>query len=211
MANRQGGASTDINQTKEALNFLLENLGIISSLSRQNFIEKATLVALPKNMDLFKAGSANSKEYLLLQGILHRYNISDKGAPITTGFYLPGSVVTPHFARTSKGKSIFSIQALTHSVLAAIPVIELDALRNNNPEFRDFGQRVIEKELSTALQQDVALRSFSAKERLLAMRKQYPHLENEVPHPVIASYLGITNVSFSRLRKELSVKHDFIK
>ncbi len=211
MANRKINASTNSNKTTIVLESLLQSLDINAPISRKHFIEKAAIIELPKNTIVFKAGSTNSKEYLLLEGILHRYNLSEKGTMVTTGFYLPGSVVTPHFARTNKGKSIFSIQALTPAILAAIPVDEMDALRERNYEFRCFGQRVVEKELSTALQLDVAFRSYSAKERLLAMRKQYPHLENEVSHPVIASYLGITNVSFSRLRKELSVKHDFIK
>ena len=211
MANRQRNEPTNPEKIKATLDALLISLGINSPLARQQFTNKAAIIELPKNTVLFKTGGANSKEYLLLEGIMHRYNLSEKGTMITTGFYLPGSVVTPHFARTNKGKSIFSMQALTNAVLAAIPVAELDVLRNNNTDFRDFGQRVVEKELSTALQLDVAFRSFSAKERLLSMRQQYPHIENEVPHPVIASYLGITNVSFSRLRKELSVKHDFIK
>ena len=207
MAKGQIEALNEPNKTKAALESLLQNLGINAPVSRQQFINKSAIIELPKNTVLFKAGGTNNKEYLLLEGILHRYNLSEKGTMVTTGFYLPGSVVTPHFARTSKSKSIFSTQALTNALLAAIPVAELDALRESNSEFRDFGQRVVEKELSTALQLDVAFRSYSAKGRLLAMRKQYPYLENEVPHPVIASYLGITNVSFSRLRKELSVKH----
>ena len=196
---------------KKAIETFLKEICINSHNSIQQFIDKAAIIELPKNTDIIKTGNANSHEYLLLSGIMHRYNLSDKGAMVTTGFYLPGSVITPHFARTSNGRSIFSVQAVTNAVLAAIPVDDLDALRNNNTEFRDFGQRVVEKELSTALQLDVAFRSFNAKERLLAMREQYPHLENEVPHPLIASYLGVTNVSFSRLRKELATKHDFIK
>ena len=80
----------------------------------------------------------------------------------------------------------------------------LDALRAAHQEFRNFGQRVVERELSMAMLLEVALRSYSARERLLALRKQYPNLENLIPHHIIASYLGITHVSFSRLRSELS-------
>ena len=82
----------------------------------------------------------------------------------------------------------------------------LDKLRTEYAEFREFGQRVLETELSRTFFNEVIYRSYNAKERLLAMREQYPNLENLVPHNVIASYLGITNVSFSRLRNELSKK-----
>jgi CRP-like cAMP-binding protein len=190
----------------DQLDDILKDFGISSSFSIQLFKEKATILDLQKNASIFVEGKKNDKEYLLISGIAHRYNISDKGDMITTGFYVARSVITPHFARTNKGKSIFSLQTLTDAVLAEIPVAELDHLRNNNIEFHDFGQRVIEKELSQSVLLDVTFRSCNAKERLIAMRKQYPNLENLIPHNIIASYLGITHVSFSRLRNELSRK-----
>lgn len=98
------------------------------------------------------------------------------------------------------------MQTLTYAVIAEIPVKELDILRQNNKEFRDFGQRILEAELSQTYFNEVVFRSFSAKERLLTLRKQFPNLENLVPHNIIASYLGITNVSFSRLRNEMMRK-----
>ncbi|WP_247237173.1 Crp/Fnr family transcriptional regulator [Telluribacter sp. SYSU D00476] len=188
----------------DTVDHLLQSFGISSSTSKQLFREQATIIELPKNVDIFIEGKKNYSEYLMISGVAHRYNNSDKGDSVTTGFYLSHSVITPHFARTSEGKSLFSLQTLTDAVLAEIPVEKLDELRTTNKEFRDFGQRVVERELSTAVLVEVALRSFSAKERLIAMRKQYPNLENLIPHHVIASYLGITHVSFSRLRSELS-------
>ena len=64
-------------------------------------------------------------------------------------------------------KSIFSLQTLTYAVIAEIPVKELDILRQNNKEFRDFGQRILEAELSQTYFNEVVFRSFSARERLL--------------------------------------------
>jgi CRP-like cAMP-binding protein len=151
-------------------------------------------------------GKKNEHEYLLISGVLHRFNISDKGDIVTTGFYIPKSVITPHFARTRKGESIFNLQTLTDTIFAEISVKDLDNLRYNNKEFHDFGQRILENELSQTFFNEVVYRSYNAKERLLAMRNQFPNLENLVPHNIISSYLGITNVSFSRLRNELSKK-----
>lgn len=190
----------------DQLDDLLQSLGITSSSSRELFRESARLLELPRNTDVFVEGKKNLSEYLLVAGVVHRYNVSEKEERVTTGFYLEGSVITPHFARTNRGKSIFSLQTLTEAVLAEIPVAALDHLRNTNAAFRDFGQRVIEKELSQAVRLEVTFRSLSARERLVAMRQQYPNLENLVPHHLIASYLGITHVSFSRLRNELAGK-----
>ncbi|KAB7730431.1 Crp/Fnr family transcriptional regulator [Rudanella paleaurantiibacter] len=188
----------------DRLNDLLKSLGIASQLLRDEFIDHCTVSELPKNTDILVAGKTNASEYILVSGVAHRYTVSDKGDPITTGFYGSGAVITPHFARTQNGRNLFSLQTLTDAVLAQIPVNQLDRLRATHADYREFGQRVLENELVQALQFAVSFRSFSAKERLVAMRTQYPNLENLVPHHIIASYLGITPVSFSRLRHELS-------
>lgn len=190
----------------EILDNILNDFGITSTFSRQLFTDKATLKEYSKSKEIFVEGKKNELEYLLISGVLHRYNISDKGEIVTTGFYMPKSVITPHFARTNKGKNIFSVQTLTDTVIVEIPVNELDNLRYNNKEFHEFGQRILEKELAQTYFNEVVFRSYNAKERLLSLRKQFPNLENLVPHNIISSYLGITNVSFSRLRNELSKK-----
>ena len=188
------------------LAIILRDLGIISTNSILLFEEKSHQKEYNKLEKIFEVKEKNNMEYLLLSGILHRYNISEKGDIVTTGFYISPTVITPHFARTNKGKCIFSLQALTDTVVAEIHVKELDLLRNQNREFQEFGQRILETELYQTYNNEVMYRSFSGKERLLYMRKQFPNIENNVSHHIIASYLGITNVSLSRLRNELSKK-----
>ena len=183
---------------------ILNELGIVSTASKQRFLDKANVVELPKNHTIFEEGKKNHFEYVLISGVVHRSNISDKGDLVTTGFYMSKSVITPHFARTVSGKSIFSLQTLTDVTLAEIEVTDLDNLRYTSKEYNDFGQHIVRTELARTFYNEVMFRSFNAKERLLTLRKQFPGLENLVPHNIIASYLGITNVSLSRLRNELA-------
>jgi CRP-like cAMP-binding protein len=187
----------------EILDGILNEYGIVSEFSRQLFRAKTVITEYSKSQILFTESKKNEFEYLLISGILHRFNISDNGEIVTTGFYIPKSVITPHFARTNNGKSIFSLQALSDVVIAEISVKELDNLRVVNNEIHEFGQRVLERELTNTFFNEVVSRSYSAKERILYLRRQFPNLENLVPHSNIASYLGITNVSFSRLRKKI--------
>lgn len=191
---------------EDILNNILNDFGVTSASSRQLFIERSTFKEYSKSKDIFIEGKKNNLEYLLISGVLHRHNISDRGDIVTTGFYMPKSVITPHFARTNKKKNIFSLQALTESVIAEISVEDLDNLRFNNKEFQEFGQRILEKELAQTYFDEIAYRTYNAKERLLALRRNFANIENLIPHNIISSYLGITNVSFSRLRNELSKK-----
>ena len=155
---------------------------------------------------IFSEGKSNDTEYCLIEGLVHRFNINEQGDQVTTGFYLEKSVITPHFARTLKGKSLFSLQTLAETRMAEFPVSIFNELRYQHKAFQDFGQKVIEAEISKNILADIAYRTSTAKERLLALRIAFPMLENIIPHHIIASYLGITNVSFSRLRSDFSRK-----
>lgn len=181
----------------------LTPFGLPSPQAQSMFWEKGALKNYARNDLLFAAGKLNGMEYLLLEGVLHRFNDDAKGDSVTTGFYLGPAAVTPHFARTSQGRSLFSLQALTPVLVAEIPVAELDRLRYASREFQLFGLKVVEEEVSKNLMVDITHRSGNAQERLDLLRKMYPGIENLVPHYVIASYLGITNVSLSRLRGHL--------
>jgi CRP-like cAMP-binding protein len=161
-------------------------------------------ISLPRDAHLAEQGRPDASEYFLLEGILHRYVTGGEGEPLTTAFHTGGTVLTPHFARTVNGRSLVNLQALVPATVVVLPVAELDRLRYAHVELRLFGLRVVEQELVENIRQGIAFRERSARERLLAFRRDFPGLENQVPHTTIASFLGITPVSFSRLRKELA-------
>jgi len=80
---------------------------------------------------------------------------------------------------------------------------EFESLMIENIEIRHFGNTVLQNELISKVEKEIGLASLTAKERLIEFRKKYRLLENLIPHTNIASYLGITNISLSRLRKDL--------
>lgn len=87
-------------------------------------------------------------------------------------------------------------------------MIEFDSdqflnLMIQNLEIRNFGNSILLNELIKKTEKEISLGSLSAKDRLINFRNEYSLLENLIPHSIIASYLGITNVSLSRLRKEI--------
>jgi len=184
----------------------LTTFGLQSAQAQKLFLNSCEINSYNKNDVIFTEAKINNNEYFLIEGVLHRFNVNENGENVTTGFYLGNTVITPHFARTIKNKSLFSLQALTESIIAEIPVSIFDNFRFTDKEFGLFGMKIIEEELSKNIVTDIAYRSSNAKERLSLLRITYPNLENLIPHNIIASYLGITKVSFSRLRSEWARK-----
>jgi CRP-like cAMP-binding protein len=188
----------------EKLEEALTRFQINNESSRKLFTDKAVIKEIPKNQIIFSEGKKCDFEYFLLDGVLHRYNLSNKGYNVTTWFYMAPEIITPHLARTCNNASIFSLETLTDSVLAEIPVSEFNHLRKTNTDFQLLGKNNIEAELTRIFYSEMVYRSYSAKKKLIYLRKTFPNLENLVPLTFIASFLGITNVSFSRLRSGLA-------
>ena len=94
-------------------------------------------------------------------------------------------------------------QASTDLEIATINASDFQNLMITNSEIRNFANTVLQNELILKVEKEIGLASLSAKERLIKFRERYKILENLIPHTEIASYLGITNISLSRLRRDL--------
>jgi len=194
------------NPQHDLLTGIITRYHMMTPSSLKLMVENVKVLEINKDDYVLREQKQNACEYFILQGILQVTIVNEEGEDITTGFYSDGMVLTPHFARTIKGKSIYNLQALTPVVLAEMPVAVLDSLRYSFGDIKQFGLKVVEQELLKSIHHDIGFRAMSAKQRLLSFRHNYPALENLIPHTLIASYLGITPVSFSRLRNELARK-----
>jgi len=68
-----------------------------------------------------------------------------------------------------------------------------------------FGNVIVERELEYKTQKEILLTK-NAEERYMTFREMYPGLEKFISQYHIASYLGITSVSLSRIRKNLATR-----
>ncbi len=179
----------------------------ISPLSSPSFSELAILfgyVTIPKDELFIRKDKLNNLEYIILDGVCRSFVNNPEGEEITIGFYQGKSVLPPHITRTINEQSVLNFQASTTLEVVFFNAHEFVKLMINNLEIRNFGNTVLKNELLHKVDKEIGLASLTAKERLLALREKYRMLENLIPHPQIASYLGITTISLSRIRGELA-------
>jgi len=186
------------------LSRLLNSYSPISNEGFKLILGKGTIEPYSKNEIVFHVNRFNEFEYFQLEGLSHRFILDIDSQVLTTGLYQNEVIITPNFARTKNGLSIFSLQALTDCVFFKIPIRAFEELRRQNSQFEKLAHSVVENEFKNSINSEILFRSFSAKERLLYFRTNFYQLENIIPHSVIASFLGITTVSLSRLRRELA-------
>jgi CRP-like cAMP-binding protein len=156
---------------------------------------------------IVKSGRLNTHEYIILDGICRSFVNSPEGDEITLSFYTSGSPVSPNITRVNRdGFSTVNIQALTNIEIAYFSSSKLMDFMRINREISEWGNRVLQNELFQKVEKELAQASMSAKDRLNHFRERFPRLENLIPHSYIASYLGITNVSLSRIRSNIPKK-----
>ena len=151
---------------------------------------------------LLKPQQPDQSEYILLRGIVRTFLLNTEGKEITLSFFEENTILPPYVTRTEKGKSLLYCEALTDCTFAEMDAKAFEVLMIKNLEIRDFGNTVLRQELLNKVHKEIRMASWTAKDRLAQFRKDFSMLENRIPHPMIASYLGITNVSLSRLRKQ---------
>ncbi len=184
----------------DKLNQIIKSINPISDQSLKKINDLVEYTSVKKDELITSVGQKNDSEYFVLDGICKSYLNTPEGENVSISFFMSKSIVSPSTTRNQKGKAILNIQALTEVEIAVINADEFEKLMIEDLEIREFGNSVLRNELMAKVQKEIALASLKGKERLLLLRKNYPNIENLISHGDIASYLGITTISLSRLR-----------
>jgi len=149
---------------------------------------------------LLRSAIPNELEYFVVNGILRTYVVSVDGVDTTLGFHVGPCVYTPSIARSMEGVSLVSCEALEVSEVVRFKSHDLISLMMQDRQVQAWGDSVLRAELIKRTWREYMLATMPGKERLAEFRKNFPDLEQRVSHPAIASYLGMSAVSLSRLR-----------
>jgi len=159
-----------------------------------------------KGAHLTRQEQSETREFVLLEGCLASSICDHDGKEICVGFYVGPCVVTPNIARTRNGLSLVSIVAMTDSLLA---LIDSDVLSNrmiSSEPIRNWANGILREALSRKVDREWCLAALGGAERLTWFRQEFPGYEDIFPHTLIASFLGVTPVTMSRLRTSDKVR-----
>jgi CRP-like cAMP-binding protein len=189
---------------KESLiNFIQDNLpGSKQSIGEmiEHFDEKN----FKKNDYFLKEGKVSNDYLFLADGFMRAFTFDTEGNEVTTYFYPKGRVVfeaSSFFMRTISSESI---QAVTDCRGFSITFEKLNLLFHSIPEFREFGRAMLVKEFSAYKQRTLSMINKSAEDRYANLVSTNREIFENAQLRHIASYLGITDTSLSRIRKEFS-------
>jgi CRP-like cAMP-binding protein len=188
---------------------LKDHIHAIASLPDDAWLEFENIVVVREleNEDfLVSEGGKAACEVFMLEGIMRGFYRSYDGEEVNVAFYTEHTVLPPLYIRSKSKISALNIQALSRVLVAEFNADQFTSLRYAHESLMRYGHVVVERELDYKTQREIVLLTKSAEERYLAFREVYPGLENFISQFHIASYLGITPVSLSRIRKSLAGK-----
>lgn len=161
-------------------------------------------VSFHKNDMLLQEGDKAREYYFIEEGFLRSYATDPNGNDVTTGFYTSGEILMewPSFLLQKPTKE--NIQALNDCVCWKIGFDQFQTLFHGIVAFREAGRKRLVGSYFNLKQRSIAMITDTAKDRYLQLLKEHPEIIHQAPLKHIASYLGITDTSLSRIRKEIS-------
>lgn len=154
---------------------------------------------VPAKTLLVKEGTAPKKMFYIDKGCCRCWFNND-GVEVTFHFLFEGTFASAYETIISGESSWFSIETLEPAVIYSIPMERFKAAQETNPVARAAYVSYIEQRLMAIQKHFVAHIKDSPEKRYKELLTNSPEVIRRIPQHYIASFLGITSVSLSRIR-----------
>ena len=161
---------------------------------------------LRKRQFLLQEGEVCRSIAFVVKGCLRCYSVDDKGEEHIIQFAIEDWWISDPYSMLTGEPTEYNIDALEASELLLLEKHSEEKLLKEIPRFERLFRLLLENRFVANQRRINAALSISAEERYLGFLKAYPAIAQRVPQSQIASYLGITPQSLSRIRKEISGK-----
>ncbi len=161
--------------------------------------EISSVVTIKKNKDLQPIGHTCKTIYFIKKGVARIYYIMD-GIDITEGFFFENSIIARVESLFTGKPSRKAIQILEDAEMVAINASLLFKLYDSFPEIERLFRKIFEAAYVDTVNRIEGIQFHTAEERYKALISEAPNVLMRVPLKYVASYLGITQVSLSRIR-----------
>lgn len=179
---------------------VLRSLSEIPAKEWRYLAPRLQLRALPAGAALTRAGEVADQLGFVVSGLIRKLHVTPRGKLVVRGFGGPGSVVGAYVSLLTGEPSHLSVEALTDSELFVLSWGELESLYERHVCWQRLGRRFAELTLIERETRAHELLTLSAAERFARFCADHRDLLPRLRSYDIASYLGITPVSLSRLR-----------
>lgn len=188
--------NSKIKEIFKDLSFSDDEIKIIESVFHKVIYKKGDIILQPDDIV--------ENHYYILEGCLRSYYIDKQGKEHTVQFGVKDWWISDYTAFFSNSKSIMTIEVIQDAILYRLSKSDKEALYAKIPRIESFFRKKLEKAFAAFQKRILSNLSQTAAQRYTNFIKTYPNIEKNIKNYHIASYLGITTESLSRIRKDLT-------
>jgi len=171
----------------------------LSKEAEQAVAEISSIITIKKNINLQPIGHTCKTIYFIKKGVARIYYFKD-GIDITEGFFFENSIIARVESLFTGKPSRKAIQILEDAEIIAINANQLFKLYDSFPEIERLFRKIFEAAYVETVNRIEGIQFHSAEERYKLLLSEAPNVLMKVPLKYVASCLGITQVSLSRIR-----------
>lgn len=162
------------------------------------FTETETLSILPKTI-LLEEGKVADRLYLIRKGCLRLF-FYNEGKDMTFQFFFEGDFVASFDSLYKRQPSLFFLESIEPTEVFVIKRDDFYALIETVPSLKKYYEEKLIERFHVYQQLFLSRIKNTPRQRYEELLREYPNIIQRVPQHYIASYLGVTSVSLSRIR-----------
>ena len=166
----------------------------------------AIIKKLRKRQYLLQEGDIWKYDAFIAKGSLRTYSVDEKGAEHVIGLSIENWWTGDRESLLLQQPSRFNIDAIEDSEIILFTHDNFELLCREIPAFNTLVNAILQKSFISSQNRIQASLSFTAEEKYLNFLSKYPGFALRIPQSMIASYLGMTPETLSRIRKQTAKK-----
>lgn len=183
---------------EQAYNHPLITQSILQKIKQRHFFKR-----FGKGKRLITINQSSNHYFILKTGLARAQVIDYKGNDITLQFFVPGEIIIAPLALFKQISPIENIFALTDCEVWALSFRDFQYLFENNIELAEWGRLWMAEQITKLKLRSIQMITEDATTRYIKLMENQPEVLRQAPLKHIASYLGVTDTSLSRIRKNL--------
>ena len=187
-----------IKKIKSSIQLSLEAEEYLLSISKKKTFAKGAI--------LIRQGQNVNKIYFVRDGCLRSYCIDKNGKEHTLQFAIKNWWISDYIAIHNNESATLTVECLKESDVIEFNAKKIDGILTLFPEYEPFQRNLLERHIVSLHKRILNQLQLTASERYDLFLEQYPDIEQYTRNYHIASYLGITQESLSRIRLENAKK-----
>ena len=176
----------------------------LTSAERDYFVSILQHRKFRKRQYMLQAGRTDRYENFVIKGLLRAYSVDSRGQEHIVMFAPEDWWISDLYSVIAETPATLNIDAMEDTEVLSIEKPDLEELFLKAPKFERLFRILLQNAFIAQQQRILNSISQTAEERYLQFRTKYADIEQRVPQHQIASYLGITPETLSRIRRQLA-------